>query len=232
MFTYLSLNLLTIFVPLIRSFEPRIRYFHKWPYLLVAIILTGAFFIVWDVYFTKWGVWSFNHDYVIGTFFLGLPIEEWLFFLTVPFACVFIYEVLKYFIQKDWLGAYARPFSILLAIILLIVAFLSFDKLYTCLAFSLTAGLLLLHAFVLKVRYLGYFYLAYLISLIPFVLVNGVLTAWPVVSYNNAENLGIRLGSIPLEDTMYCLLLLLMNITIYEFLLERFFYPKYEQQNQ
>jgi lycopene cyclase domain-containing protein len=63
---------------------------------------------------------------------------------------------------------------------------------------------------------MGWFYLAYFVSLVPFLIVNGILTSLPVVWYNNAHNLGIRLYTIPIEDTMYSLLLLLMNVWLYE----------------
>jgi len=50
----------------------------------------------------------------------------------------------------------------------------------------------------------------WLIHLIPFFAVNGVLTALPIVWYNNSENLNVRLGSVPVEDAFYSLLLLLI----------------------
>jgi lycopene cyclase domain-containing protein len=75
--------------------------------------------------------------------------------------------------------------------------------------------------FIAKPIWLSRFYVGYLFSLIPFFIVNGILTYLPVVTYDNAENLGIRLFTIPIEDTIYCLLLLLMNVTMYEWLKER-----------
>lgn len=63
----------------------------------------------------------------------------------------------------------------------------------------------------------GKFYRAYLVSQIPFLVVNGVLTSLPVVIYNNNENLGTRIYAIPAEDFFYSLLMLLMNISLMEF---------------
>ena len=60
------------------------------------------------------------------------------------------------------------------------------------------------------------FLFSFAIMLIPFLIVNGFLTAIPVVLYNTAENLGIRIYSIPFEDIFYGMLLILMNIVIYE----------------
>jgi len=71
--------------------------------------------------------------------------------------------------------------------------------------------------FIYKVRWLNRFYIAYLVVLVPFYIINGVLTAWPVVIYNNAQNLGLRVGTIPLEDHFYCMALLLINIGFFEY---------------
>ena len=221
MYTYLLLNIGTILFPLLLSFDKRVSFFRSWKALLPSIVIVGAIFLVWDEWFTEMGVWGFTPDYLTGIYGGHLPLEEWLFFLTVPYACVFVYACLNFYVKKDILGRVARPIFMVLAVILLLLGILFFEKIYTSLTFLALSIWLALNLFVWKPDWLGRFLLAYLVSLIPFLMVNGVLTALPVVWYNNAENLSLRLGSIPVEDTMYMMLLLLMNVNIYEWLLSR-----------
>ncbi|NBO50640.1 MAG: lycopene cyclase domain-containing protein, partial [Chitinophagia bacterium] len=65
---------------------------------------------------------------------------------------------------------------------------------------------------------LSHIFLAWIIALIPMAYVNGVLTGKPVLIYNNAQNLGIRIGTIPMEDFFYNMVYMLWMILIYEFL--------------
>jgi hypothetical protein len=41
---------------------------------------------------------------LVGIYFGGLPLEECLFFLTVPYASVFIYACLKAYFTTDYLA--------------------------------------------------------------------------------------------------------------------------------
>jgi len=93
--------------------------------------------------------------------------------------------------------------------------------LYTTVTFTLLGMFLTLNLVTLKSWFLGRFFLTYLISLIPFAVVNGLLTSMPVLIYNDLENSGIRIGTIPFEDFFYSMLMLLMNITIYEHLMKK-----------
>ena len=224
-FYYLGLDLFSLAFPLLRSFEPRIQYWRKWPGLFTGIAVMAVVFITWDAIFTANGVWGFNPRYLTGPRLLGMPIEEWLFFVVTPYSCVFIYEALRYFIRRDILGKVARPFATALMVVLLVLGVLYIDRIYTAITFLSTAGMLALHLFVLRTAYMGRFFLGYAFSLIPFFLVNGILTGWllpePIVWYNNAENLGIRMGTIPVEDSIYLLFYLLITITFYERALKR-----------
>ena len=221
MYTYLLLDVFSFLSVLVFSFMKPVKYYQKWKYLVPALVISGAFFIIWDYYFTEMGVSSFNPQFITGLYFLNLPMEEWLFFIVIPFACVFIYENIR-----KWKGAGFFPNSkyvyLLLVIVLLATAVLNYDKIYTFTVFIGASLIIIIHYAVYKEKFLGIFLIAYLIHLIPFFIVNGVLTNEPVLIYNNAENLSIRLTTIPIEDTMYSLMLFLMNVTIYEWVRKKF----------
>lgn len=218
MYIYLYLNLFTFLFPFILSFDKRVHFYTHWKHLFPAMALNAAVFIFWDSLFTRQGVWGFNPDYLLGINLFGLPLEELLFFVTVPYACVFIYEVLQAYVSRDWLQPHALVFSRFLIGLLLVLGLLFLPRLYTSVTCGVLALLLGVHLWLFGDRLLGRFYQAYLVHLLPFLLVNGVLTAIPIVWYDDAYNLGIRLYTIPVEDTLYSMAMLLLTITGYEWL--------------
>ena len=222
---YFWINLLSISVPLLAGFDKRLKFYRNWKYLFPAMLGTMLVFIPWDIYKTAAGVWGFNPKYLQGIYLSNLPVEEWMFFIAIPYACLFTYHAFEYLIRKDFLGPFARNLTLALSIVLIGIAVPVPEKTYTFVTFLSAAVFLLLHYFVIKAPYLGRFYVMYFATLIPFFIVNGALTGMftpePVVWYDDSRNLGIRLGTIPVEDTIYGLLMLLMNTTIYEWLRTR-----------
>jgi len=202
------------------SFDKNVHYYKKWKHLLPGIGLVGAIFIIWDVIFTWQGVWGFNEKYFLGVKILHLPVEEWLFFVTIPFACVFIYECLNFYIKKDLLAPFEKYLTVSLIIILLFIGLIRWGHLYTSVTFLSAGGFLLYHYVYASGAYRSRFYLAYLVSLIPFLIVNGILTGGytqePIVVYNPQEYFGVRITSVPLDDAVYGFLLLLGVVTLYE----------------
>jgi len=100
-----------------------------------------------------------------------------------------------------------------------ILAFVNFEKAYTFWNFLYTSAFLLFLQFS-KPLWLGKLYRAYAVGLLGFFMVNGVLTgtgiAEEVVWYNSEEFMGIRMITIPVEDTFYGFLLIAMNTWWYE----------------
>jgi len=110
-----------------------------------------------------------------------------------------------------------RIISNLIIILSILILIFYHHRLYTRVAFTLLAFLVIIFQFIYKVRWLNRFYAAFVVALVPFYIINSILTSLPVVMYNNAENLGVRIGTIPVEDHFYLMALLLMNIGFYEY---------------
>lgn len=224
-FTYLILLIASISVPLALSFDKKVQYYKNLKYILPAILVTASIFIIWDINFTEAKIWGFHPEYTLGLEFKGLPLEEWLFFLVVPYACVFIYEVLKFYLQKY---EYANHFLVLSLLLIVGFAMLSYfyrHQLYTFFTFLFSAVYLTYIVFRNQFKqHITKFYFCYFVSLVPFTIVNGILTTLPVVEYNSAHILNIRFINIPIEDFSYLFLMLLMVTTIYETLKESKYY--------
>lgn len=224
-FTFLFLLIIVGVVPLIFSFEKRIKFYLNQKYLIPAIIFSGAIFILWDIRFTELGIWSFNNDFITGVKILNLPIEEWLFFIIIPYSSVFIYEFLKIKFTRFEKPNIFLAISLVILLIFIVVAWFFRQKLYTFFTFFLLS--VYFGYTIFRNRFKAHytkFYLAYIISLVPYFILRVAFTSLPIITYNNAHLLSARILNVPLEDFGYFFLLLLMNITIFEYLKERRFY--------
>ena len=196
-----------------------------WKHLPLSIGLPAIIFILWDMAFTKMGVWGFNQQYITGIEIYNLPLEEVLFFICIPYACLFTYFAFGILVRKNIFSTIAPTTTYILILALLITGFMFFNRWYTAVTFLSLAIFLIFLKFILKPDYLGRFYFTFLVVLIPFFIINGILTGSfileEVVWYNNQENVGVRMGSIPVEDTFYGMFLLLMNVVLYEWSLHK-----------
>ena len=205
--------------PLLLSFDRKVAFHKKWKFLFPAMLLPAAFYIVWDIYFTSKHIWSFNAAYITGIKFFNLPVEEVLFFFVIPYCCVFIYECIRCYFPSLKDGKHSSFILKITGTLLFITGSIFFHKDYTGYTFVFTGifiAILFIYRKYFKNFHITAFLISFLISLLPFLIVNGFLTAMPVVMYNDAENLGIRIYTIPAEDLFYGMLLLIMNIAIYE----------------
>jgi lycopene cyclase domain-containing protein len=205
--------------PLLLSFDKKVHFYRKWKFLFPAMLLPALFYITWDMWFTKMGVWAFNPMYITGIKVYNLPIEEVLFFFVVPYCCVFIYECIRCYFPKLEDSVIIKNCIPFFIASLLITAIIFFDRYYTGYTF-LFLGLFLAAFLLFRKQIAGFhvtaFFLSYAIILVPFLIVNGFLTSIPVVIYNDFENLGVRIHTIPVEDIFYGMLLVFLNVFFYE----------------
>lgn len=217
-YTYLLINILTILGPLALSFDRKVAYHKYWLRILPGMSFTALFFIVWDMIFTKIGVWHFNSTYLSGINLYNLPLEEVLFFFTIPFSCLFLYIIFRTRWPESEFSNRPTSFFLILTLLFVVIAYIGYPGKYTFITAIFCAAISFIYWIVFKSRYLKVFLITYMVHLIPFLTVNGILTALPVVLYNDAENCGFRIYTIPVEDTMYSYLLLMMNIIIFEWI--------------
>ena len=220
-FLYLALNIFSLSIPLIYSFNKKMRFIRHWKAVLTSLTIVAFFFLIWDAIFTANGVWGFNRNYHLPFLVLGMPIEEYLFFFCIPYASVFIHYSLAHFYPKLLLPKRFVEF-ITIGIIGLITYLLikNYTKAYTTVNYFVLAGVLI-YSYFKAIFHLRRFYIAFIIILIPFFIVNGILTGTgiddPVVWYNNSENLSVRLLTIPVEDIGYAFSMLFSNVLLIEY---------------
>ena len=219
-FEYLIFNLVVLSGPV---FFGSLKCCYIWNHtkeILIAILLPAIPFLLWDAIVTG-AHWNFNPEYVSGIKLINLPVEEILFFITVPFACLFTWEMIirradRKFINAGWLRILlytALPGGIY---------FFAIGKQYT----GLTLTFLFIANIVdqiLKTRLLydKRFYF-YIVLIIFFTLIfNGYLTWRPVVTYGVNYQLDFRIITIPVEDFFYGISLLFMNTSIYKMLISK-----------
>ncbi len=214
---YLWINIGTLIIPLLFSFEKKVAFFKKWVFLFPAIILTAIFFLIWDVWFVQMNIWGYNAKYLLGYYIFGLPVEEVMFFFSIPYACTFIYEWIRSHAGENHLiEDLHRWFTMFFFGIALTLLYWYNDKLYTaitCIVLSLILGT---HLMVIRRRYMSWFYFAFLISIIPMLIINSILASKQVIYYNPDQQIDFTIMSSPIEDFLYNLTLLSVCIGLYE----------------
>lgn len=230
---YLLINLGCISIPFIVSFHPRIKFYRYWKAFLIGDLVIMLVFIPWDMLYTSIGIWGFQDRFLAGIFWGNLPMEEWMFFFCIPYACLYTYHCISVFTEGKRIPAFFEVLPWVIIVLCTGVAIVYYQRLYTLVTHAFCAAFLLFHLLVLKKAYLSRFMLTFCILLLPFIISNGMLTGiafWEysfinvfpeqiseqIVWYDNNHNLGVRVFSMPVDDLSYGLTMLLLVTTVYE----------------
>jgi len=210
---YLLIDFFTILFPFLLSFDKKVAFYKSWKPIFKGLLAGGLIFLIWDHFFTINNIWSFNPKYISGIHIASLPIEEVLFFILIPYACLFIWHCVEAYFPKTIGLKFSKYVWIGLSLFSVLVLVTYHERMYTLVTFSLL--LLISIYFTWKEKpWHSSFIIAYIISLIPFFIVNGLLTSIPIVLYNDMENVAFRWGTIPFEDSFYMLALLMLNAVV------------------
>lgn len=93
---YMMVLILSGIFPLLFSFYPPLKFWQNLKSLFFSLSMLIIIFGGWDVFATWRGHWYFNPKGIFGIKIINLPVEEWLFFIVIPFCCIFTWEALKF----------------------------------------------------------------------------------------------------------------------------------------
>lgn len=220
---YLLLDFGVILFPFLLSFDKKVHYIGDWGATFGALVLIGIPFLIHDYYFTEMEIWGFNPAYLTGHYIFNLPIEEVLFFVVVPYACTFVYACSKAYFTRLTFAKFNKVFYLGILLYAVVIFAVGFGAWYSTMV-SIGAFILGLALWFQQKDY-PYVPIAIVLSLIPFFIMNSILTGsftpTPIVWYDNMQNVGFRWGTIPAEDILYSFLLVAGNILVFRFLVER-----------
>ena len=213
---YLIFNIIVLSGPLLFGSMRRFYFINRWPIAFVSIVIAAIPFIIWDILVTG-RHWMFNENFTLPWRFASLPLEEWLFFFTVPFACLFTWEMINRFLGDGKAGA-GRVLRYLIPLLPAAgLFFFHLGKEYTGLVmFFLAMAFYLDKVLETDLVYKKNFYWYAMITGVFTLLFNGYLTARPVVLYGEPYQLGLRLVTVPLEDFGFGFSLLFICTIIYQ----------------
>jgi lycopene cyclase domain-containing protein len=84
------------------EFALRTRVMRRLRRLLLTIVIVMPAFILWDLYAIDQGHWSFDNDRILGIFLPGrLPLDEVLFFITIPIVSILTFEAVRA-VKSSW----------------------------------------------------------------------------------------------------------------------------------
>ena len=228
MLNYLIIDGLIILFPFLLSFKWKFKYYKYYKPLFASIAVVGLVYIIWDAIVTARGDWWFNHEYLSSIEFIGLPLEEIMFFIVVPYACIFIYENLEYFLPGKQVF-FNKLFYLVLSGFFIIIGAVYYYQDYTILAmFSCAAFFIISSIFFPQILQQRNYWLYIVISFIPFNIYNYILTSLIVVYYNPHANWGGdgiwngRFFTIPFEDFFYNFSMLSFYLLAYIYFKNKF----------
>ena len=213
---YAWVILLSFAGPFALSFDKKVSFYKEWAFVFIAALIVALPFLIWDELFTQWGVWGFNADYLLKIYIGRLPLEEVLFFIVIPYNFIFLLKVVQAYFPNRNKKRIAPVFAFIFLTTSGLWMLLYGANYYTFLATFLSATLTIL---LRNRKWYQDFMWTYLLCLIPFFIVNGILTGAftdePIVWYSAKHIIGWRMISIPFEDINYNYALLLPLTWLY-----------------
>ncbi len=99
--TYLGVDLIILLPFIFKLGDSRLGFGRRRRSISISTAIALAVFAIWDVFAVRAEVWAFNPAYIIGVKLAGLPVEEILFFISVPLTSILVWEATGYWKGRD-----------------------------------------------------------------------------------------------------------------------------------
>ena len=97
--SYFQILVIVYFTFLIANMLCKIKVYPKIGRVVIYSVIFLIFGYIWDKYCVSHGHWVFNSNHILGIWIGGLPLEEYLFFVIVPYGSISVYEIVNKFLE-------------------------------------------------------------------------------------------------------------------------------------
>ena len=220
-YIFLYLNLALFILPFLFSLDKKSFKIEQIRSAIIPALLVAIIFSEVSVFFTGLKIWIFNPQHLIGTFYRGIPIEQYLFVFSFNFFGLSVYNYLNAKISASNWQKYALFASNLLLGIFIAIFYFSYPLWYPTFTVAILFLLLIYIEYGTEFRFMGSFYRMFLLMLIPFYIVYGVLCNMGIIAYQATKTVGYNIIKIPFENHLYVMGMLLLSVFILEHLKKR-----------
>jgi lycopene cyclase domain-containing protein len=176
--------------------------------MLHSFVFVSFPFILWDIWASARGHWFFSEVFTLKHRIAGIPLEEFAFFFTVPLAMIIVWECIRVYlgstntVRHQSTSQLMKIMPAVLAVICVAAAVANFEFGYTRTVCFVTAVCVLVVGYSDIVKYRD-FWIFQGVLLLLFVVSNTYLTALPIITYGSGSYMGLRIGTIPVEDFLF-----------------------------
>lgn len=220
-YTFLILNFFIVLIPFALMLDRKVKNTADIKNTLLPSLIVMFVFSEVAVFLTGLKAWNFNQIYLVGSSYRGLPLEAYLFLFSFSFAGLGIYNYLNIKFPKNELQKYSLTFSNLMMGICIAFLFFGYTKWYTAITFAFLILLLFGVEYINKLRFMYKFYRAFVVMLIPFYIIYGIICNLPIIVYDIKQNIRFSLFKIPFENYFFMMATLLLGVYLMETLKSR-----------
>lgn len=220
-FAFLFLALGLIVLPFVLQFDKKFFKEGTLPAAIGASLVSGVIFSAITLAMQLAGLLHFDTASTIGLIIGGVPLEQYLLNFSFAFAASGLYQYLNMKFPKNDLQKYSLAVSNLLLGLCVAFLFFGYTKWYTMFTFATLTVVLFLIEYVGSLRFMYKAYRAFLVMLVPFYLVYGILFWNGVLRVAKNQLTGMFVAKIPIETHFIALSMVLVSVYVFEFLMRK-----------